>query len=178
VKGPADAIAKGIAMVSEDRKAEGLVLCRSVLENISLANLQKFAPSLFLDLKKEAAEGQRMRGLLQIKTANLATTVDTLSGGNQQKIVIAKWLLGDLKVLILDEPTRGIDVGSKSEIHKLMTQFAQQGLAIVMISSELPEVMGMSDRIVVMQEGRIKGELARKDATQERVMSLATGAAQ
>jgi inositol transport system ATP-binding protein len=178
VKGPADAIAKGIAMVSEDRKAEGLVLCRSVLENISLANLQKFAPSLFMDLKKEAAEGQRMRGLLQIKTANLATTVDTLSGGNQQKIVIAKWLLGDLKVLILDEPTRGIDVGSKSEIHKLMTQFAQQGLAIVMISSELPEVMGMSDRIVVMQEGRIKGELARKDATQERVMSLATGAAQ
>jgi inositol transport system ATP-binding protein len=177
VKGPADAIAKGIAMVSEDRKAEGLVLCRSVLENISLANLQKFAPSLFMDLKKEAAEGQRMRGLLQIKTANLATTVDTLSGGNQQKIVIAKWLLGDLKVLILDEPTRGIDVGSKSEIHKLMTQFAQQGLAIVMISSELPEVMGMSDRIVVMQEGRIKGELARKDATQERVMSLATGAA-
>jgi len=178
VKGPADAIAKGIAMVSEDRKAEGLVLCRSVLENISLANLQKFAPSLFMDLKKEAAEGQRMRGLLQIKTANLATTVDTLSGGNQQKIVIAKWLLGDLKVLILDEPTRGIDVGSKSEIHKLMTQFAQQGLAIVMISSELPEVMGMSDRIVVMQEGRVKGELAREDASSERIMSLATGAAQ
>jgi inositol transport system ATP-binding protein len=178
VKGPADAIAKGIAMVSEDRKAEGLVLCRSVLENISLANLQKFAPSLFMDLKKEAAEGQRMRGLLQIKTANLATTVDTLSGGNQQKIVIAKWLLGDLKVLILDEPTRGIDVGSKSEIHKLMTQFAQQGLAIVMISSELPEVMGMSGRIVVMQEGRVKGELAREDASSERIMSLATGAAQ
>jgi inositol transport system ATP-binding protein len=171
---PADAIAQGIAMVSEDRKAEGLVLCRSVQENISLANLQKFAPTLFLDLKAESAEGQRMRSLLHIKTANLDTVVGTLSGGNQQKIVIAKWLLGDLKVLILDEPTRGIDVGSKSEIHKLMTQFAKQGLAIIMISSELPEVLGMSDRVVVMQEGRFKGELPRSEATQESIMRLAT----
>jgi len=113
IQRPADAISQGIAMVSEDRKAEGLVLCRSVQENISLANLQKFAPALFLDLKAERSEGQRMRSLLQIKTANLDTVVGTLSGGNQQKIVIAKWLLGDLKVLILDEPTRGIDVGSK-----------------------------------------------------------------
>jgi inositol transport system ATP-binding protein len=171
---PADAIAQGIAMVSEDRKAEGLVLCRSVQENISLANLQKFAPTLFLDLKAESAEGQRMRSLLHIKTANLDTVVGTLSGGNQQKIVIAKWLLGELMVLILDEPTRGIDVGSKSEIHKLMTQFAKQGLAIIMISSELPEVLGMSDRVVVMQEGRFKGELPRSEATQESIMRLAT----
>ena len=99
-----------------------------------------------------------------------------MSGGNQQKIAIAKWLLRDLKVLILDEPTRGIDVGSKSEIHKLMTQFAKQGLAIIMISSELPEVLGMSDRIVVMQEGKMRGELARDKANQENIMALATGA--
>ena len=173
---PTDAIRHGIAMVSEDRKAEGLVLCRSVQENISLANLEKFAPRLFLDLKAETESGEYMRKLLQIKTANLNTIVGTLSGGNQQKIAIAKWLLRDLKVLILDEPTRGIDVGSKSEIHKLMTQFAKQGLAIIMISSELPEVLGMSDRIVVMQEGKMRGELSRADACQENIMALATGA--
>jgi len=174
VKSPADAIRQGIAMVSEDRKAEGLVLCRSVQENISLANLNQFAPSLFLDLKTEASAGQKMREMLQIKTASLSTTVGNLSGGNQQKIVIAKWLLGNIKVLILDEPTRGIDVGSKSEIHKLMTQFAKQGLAIIMISSELPEILGMSDRIVVMHEGRMTGELQRAEATQENIMALAT----
>ncbi len=173
---PTDAIRHGIAMVSEDRKAEGLVLCRSVQENISLANLEKFAPGLFLDLKAETASGEHMRKLLQIKTANLNTIVGTLSGGNQQKIAIAKWLLRDLTVLILDEPTRGIDVGSKSEIHKLMTQFAKQGLAIIMISSELPEVLGMSDRIVVMQEGKMRGELSRDKANQENTMALATGA--
>ncbi len=176
LKKPTDAIRHGIAMVSEDRKAEGLVLCRSVQENISLANLEKFAPGLFLDLKAEAESGQKMRNMLQIKTANLNTVVGTLSGGNQQKIAIAKWLLRDLTVLILDEPTRGIDVGSKSEIHRLMTQFAKQGLAIIMISSELPEILGMSDRVVVMQEGKMRGELDRTDATQENIMALATGA--
>jgi inositol transport system ATP-binding protein len=116
-----------------------------------------------------------MRKLLQIKTASLDTAAENLSGGNQQKIVIAKWLLGDLKLIILDEPTRGIDVGSKSEIHKLMTEFARQGLAILMISSELPEVLGMSDRVVVIAEGRVAGELARAEANQESVMRLATG---
>lgn len=176
LRNPKDAIRQGIAMVSEDRKAEGLVLCRSVRENISLANLQKFAPGLLLNLKAEEEAAQKMRELLQIKTANLDTPVGNLSGGNQQKIVIAKWLLGDLKVLILDEPTRGIDVGSKSEIHKLMMQFAKQGLAIIMISSELPEVLGMSDRVVVMHEGCITGELSRAEATQENIMALATQA--
>ena len=170
-----DAIKNGIAMVSEDRKAEGLVLCRSVKENISLANLKKFAPNLLLDSGKEQAEGMRMREMLRIKTPSLMTAAGNLSGGNQQKIVIAKWLLGDLKVLILDEPTRGIDVGSKSEIHKLMTQFAQQGLAIIMISSELPEILGMSDRVIVMHEGVVRGEIDRKDASQENIMALATG---
>ena len=169
------AIANGIAMVSEDRKAEGLVLCRSVQENISLANLHKFAPGLLIDAGKEDQEAERMRIMLKIKTATLGTAAENLSGGNQQKIVLAKWLLGELKVLILDEPTRGIDVGSKSEIHKLMTQFARQGLAIIMISSELPEVLGMSDRILVMHEGTMTGEVSRLEATQERIMTLATG---
>lgn len=172
---PSQAIAQGIAMVSEDRKAEGLVLCRSVQENISLANLQKFAPGLLIDTKREDAEAERMRLMLKIKTATLDTVAESLSGGNQQKIVLAKWLLGELKVLILDEPTRGIDVGSKSEIHRLMSQFARQGLAIIMISSELPEILGMSDRIMVMHEGHVTGEVPRHEASQERIMTLATG---
>ncbi|MCR4467876.1 sugar ABC transporter ATP-binding protein [Burkholderia sp. SCN-KJ] len=174
--GCASAIARGIAMVSEDRKAEGLVLCRSVLENISLANLRQFRSGALIDKASELRAATRMKELLKIKTADLNTPAGQLSGGNQQKIVIAKWLLGDLKVLILDEPTRGIDVGSKSEIHKLMTQLAREGLAIIMISSELPEILGMSDRIVVMRAGRIAGELAREHASQESIMTLATGA--
>lgn len=175
VEKPTDVIKKGIAMLSEDRKEVGLVLGRSVRENISLANLKKFAPGLFINSKQEAETVDRMIKMLQIKVPSMDTAVNTLSGGNQQKVVLAKWLLGEIKILILDEPTRGIDVGSKSEIHKLMTEFAKQGLAIIMISSELPEIMGMSDRILVMQEGKIKGELSREEATQERVMTLATG---
>lgn len=174
--GCASAISRGIAMVSEDRKAEGLVLCRSVLENTSLANLKKFTSGPLLNTSAELSEAARMKDLLKIKTADLNTPAGQLSGGNQQKIVIAKWLLGDLKVLILDEPTRGVDVGSKSEIHKLMTQLARKGLAIIMISSELPEILGMSDRIVVMRAGRIVGEVAREHASQESIMTLATGA--
>ncbi|MEX2693079.1 sugar ABC transporter ATP-binding protein [Rhizobium mongolense] len=172
---PSDAIKQGIAMVSEDRKAEGLVLCRSVAENISLANLRKFASGLFISERQEESAAQRMIKMLRIKTPDSAMTVENLSGGNQQKIVLAKWLLGDLKLLILDEPTRGIDVGSKSEIHRLMTDFARQGLAILMISSELPEVLGMSDRVVVMSQGRVTGELTRSEASQESIMRLATG---
>lgn len=175
VKSPAHAISEGIAMVSEDRKAEGLILCRSVGENISLANLKKFASGLFIDERREETAAQRMIKMLQIKTPDTAMIVENLSGGNQQKIVLAKWLLGDLKLLILDEPTRGIDVGSKSEIHRLMTEFARQGLAIIMISSELPEILGMSDRVVVMSEGRVAGQLTRSEADQESIMRLATG---
>ncbi|TCU13684.1 monosaccharide ABC transporter ATP-binding protein (CUT2 family) [Rhizobium sullae] len=175
LKSPADAIKNGIAMVSEDRKAEGLVLCRSVGENISLANLKKFTAGLFVSERQEESAAQRMIKMLQIKTPDTAMIVENLSGGNQQKIVLAKWLLGDLKLLILDEPTRGIDVGSKSEIHRLMTEFAREGLAIIMISSELPEILGMSDRVVVMAEGKIAGELTRSEANQESIMRLATG---
>lgn len=128
-----------------------------------------------INMKRERTAALKMKEMLKIKTADLQTTTGTLSGGNQQKIVIAKWLLGDLKVLILDEPTRGIDVGSKSEIHRLMSQFAQQGLAIIMISSELPEILGMSDRVIVMHEGDVTGQLSRSEASQERIMKLATG---
>ncbi|WP_321818491.1 MULTISPECIES: sugar ABC transporter ATP-binding protein [unclassified Paraburkholderia] len=175
LKSSASAIKRGIAMVSEDRKGEGLVLCRSVQENIALANLGKFVKRGLIDATRERAAAREMREMLKIKTADLTTTTGTLSGGNQQKIVIAKWLLGDLNVLILDEPTRGIDVGSKSEIHRLMSKFAQEGLAIIMISSELPEILGMSDRVIVMHEGAVTGELDRSEATQERIMKLATG---
>lgn len=175
LKGSATAIKNGIAMVSEDRKSEGLVLCRSVQENIALANLGKLVQRGFIDAKRERAAAMEMKETLRIKTANLNTLAGNLSGGNQQKIVIAKWLLGDLKVLILDEPTRGIDVGSKSEIHRLMSTLAQQGLAVIMISSELPEILGMSDRVLVMREGRVMGELDRTEASQEAIMKLATG---
>lgn len=175
VEKPVDVIEKGIAMLSEDRKAVGLILGRSVLENISLPNLKMFAPGLFIDSKKEAESANKMIDMLRIKVTSKDTIVNTLSGGNQQKVVLAKWLLGKIKVLILDEPTRGIDVGSKSEIHRLMSELAKQGLAVIMISSELPEIMGMSDRIIVMQEGKLRGELTREEASQERIMTLATG---
>ncbi|PIO96121.1 sugar ABC transporter ATP-binding protein, partial [Pleomorphomonas carboxyditropha] len=173
-KSPREAIAAGVAMVSEDRRAEGIVLSRSVLENISLANLRKFAPRLLINGQEEQRAAADMSKLLKIKTPTLAAEAGNLSGGNQQKIVLAKWLLGDLEVLILDEPTRGIDVGSKSEIHRLMGEFAAKGLAIIMISSELPEILGMSDRVVVMHEGVVTGEIDRADASQENLMRLAT----
>lgn len=171
---PVDAISHGIAMVSEDRKAEGLVLCRSVGENISLASLE-LLPGVLIDRKVEAERATRMIKLLQIKTHSADARAENLSGGNQQKIAIAKWLLRDVDLIILDEPTRGIDVGSKSEIHKLMVQLAGKGLAIIMISSELPEILGMSDRVIVMKQGRIAGELMRAEASQEALMHMATG---
>ena len=127
-----------------------------------------------LDDKMISEDVEKMRNLLQIKIAHENVEAGTLSGGNQQKVVLAKWLVGDVKVMILDEPTRGIDVGAKSEIHKLMTEFAREGMGIIMISSELPEILGMSDRIVVMQEGVIQGVLDRQEATQENIMKLAT----
>lgn len=169
----AEAIKNGIAMVNEDRRTYGLVLGRSIHHNVSLANLKQYTKGLIHD-RAISEDVERMRELLQIKITNENTEAATLSGGNQQKVVLAKWLIGDVKVMILDEPTRGIDVGAKSEIHRLMTEFARQGMAIIMISSELPEILGMSDRIVVMQEGIIQGVLDRTEATQESIMKLAT----
>ena len=173
VKNTRDAINQGLAMVNEDRRTYGLVLGRSIHHNASLVNLKKYTKGL-IDDKAITDDVQKMRELMQIKIANEDVEAATLSGGNQQKVVLAKWLVGDVKVMILDEPTRGIDVGAKSEIHKLMTNFAREGMGIIMISSELPEILGMSDRVVVMQEGIIQGILDRSEATQESVMKLAT----
>ena len=174
IRNTGDAIKAGIAMVNEDRKGYGLVLERDIHENISLVNLDKFIRGGFVDDKAIEKEAAKYVDMLQIKIANTSVKASTLSGGNQQKVVLAKWLMGNVKVMILDEPTRGIDVGAKSEIHRLMCSFARQGMAVIMISSELPEVLGMSDRVVVMQEGRINGILDRADATQESIMTLAT----
>ena len=174
-RSPDEAVKNGVIMLSEDRKLEGLVLCRSIRENVSLANLQKFAPKLLINMKREEQEVLRMVDLLSVKLASIKMRADSLSGGNQQKLVIAKWLLGDIKVLILDEPTRGIDVGAKAEIHKIMCDLAKKGLGIIMISSELPEILGMSDRIIVMHEGVLRGEIDRKEADQESIMKLAVG---
>lgn len=173
IKNTRDAINKGIAMVNEDRRTYGLVLGRSIHHNVSLVNMKKYTKGL-IDDRAISKDVEEMRELLQIKIANEDVEAATLSGGNQQKVVLAKWLVGDVKVMILDEPTRGIDVGAKSEIHKLMTRFAREGMGIIMISSELPEVLGMSDRVVVMQEGVIQGILDRSEATQESIMKLAT----
>jgi ribose transport system ATP-binding protein len=175
VKSPQDAIRQGIGLVTEDRKAQGLVLGMVVRENITLANLQSLAVMNFVQGGKEREVAKKYVGDLRVKTPSIEQTVQNLSGGNQQKVVLAKWLFTDSKVLIFDEPTRGIDVGAKTEIYQLMNALAKTGAAIIMISSELPEVLGMSDRILVMHEGRITGELSREEATQEKIMHLATG---
>ena len=173
-KNAQDAIDAGVLMASEDRKMEGVVLCRPIRENITLSSLKKVCDRAgFLDLKAEKEAIKDMIQKLSIKLASPESPVASLSGGNQQKIVLAKWLLRSPKVLILDEPTRGIDVGAKYEIYKLMCELARQGVAIVMISSEMPEIFGMSDRVAVMSQGKLTGELTREEATQEMVMEYA-----
>jgi inositol transport system ATP-binding protein len=174
IKNTADAIKNGIAMISEDRKMYGLALGRNIHENISLVNLKKYVKRFLINDKTITRDAMEMKDLLKIKISSFKVAANTLSGGNQQKVVLAKWLTGPVKIMILDEPTRGIDVGTKAEIHRLMSNFARQGMAIIMISSELPEILGMSDRIVVMQEGRINGILSREEASQESIMRLAT----
>lgn len=170
-----DAIQNGIAMVSEDRKAYGLVLCRSINENISLAHMKKFRKGLFLNQKQEKTECEAIANRLNLKRRDMDQPAKDLSGGNQQKVVIAKWMLHQPDVLILDEPTRGIDVGAKAEIYSMMCDLASKGIAIIMISSELPEILGMSDRIIIMHEGRLTGELKRNEATQETILYYALG---
>jgi ribose transport system ATP-binding protein len=175
VRSPQDAIKLGIGLVTEDRKAQGLVLGMVVRENMTLANLGAISRLSFIRAGREREVSRKLVGDLQVKTPTIEQTVQNLSGGNQQKVVLAKWLFTDSKILIFDEPTRGIDVGAKTEIYQLMNALAKSGAAIIMISSELPEVLGMSDRIIVMHEGRIAGELGRAEATQEKIMHLATG---
>ena len=175
IRSPKDAIQKKIAFLTEDRKGQGLVLSLDVRTNLILANMKGFSNGPFLNRSKIEASGRENVEALKIKTPSLDEVTAQLSGGNQQKVVIGKWLMTGGKVLIFDEPTRGIDVGAKAEIYRIMCELAGQGMAIVMISSELPEVLGMSDRVVVMCGGRVAGEMSRAQATQEKIMHLATG---
>ncbi len=170
-----EAMLNGISLVPEDRKRHGLVLIQSILRNISLANLDQFASFFRIDDIAELKESLSFAKSLSIKAPNLHAPADSLSGGNQQKVVISKWLMSKPKVLIMDDPTRGIDVGAKYEIYKLMNDLAENRIAIIMISSELEEVLGMSDRIMVMCEDKSVGMLEITDATQEKIMTLATG---
>jgi ribose transport system ATP-binding protein len=175
---PSDSIANGIAFITEDRKAQGLVLGMTVRENITLAHLDQFvARDLLLDRKREEAATQSSIDELRIRTPSTEQIVRNLSGGTQQKVVLAKWLLGIARVFLFDEPTRGIDVGAKTEIYGLMINLAKNGAAILMISSELPEVLGMSHRVLVVRGGRIVGEFSGAQATPAAVIALATGAA-
>jgi len=170
---PANAIAEGIGFAPEDRKREGLVLVRSVLENTTMAIIRRLTRFRIVQRRKEREIGTEYVERLNVRTPSLDQMVGKLSGGNQQKVVLARWLAAKPRILILDEPTRGIDVGAKSEIYRLIDALANEGLAIMLISSELPEVLGMSDRIYVMQGGRITGELPGPGTTEQQVLELA-----
>lgn len=175
IKSARDAIEHGISLVPEDRKGQGLILMQSILKNVSLPNLNQFSGFFRLDKDAELQVSMEQAKSLAIKAPNLQVSCSTLSGGNQQKVVIAKWLMSKPKILIMDDPTRGVDVGAKYEIYKLMNELAERGVSIIMISSELEEVLGMSDRVMVMHEGRSNGTLDTAVATQEKIMALATG---
>lgn len=175
IHSPVTAVEHGIGWVPEDRKQHGLILSMSVAQNISMAILQRLSNALgVLKVKEENALAAQHVEALSIATPGVGQTVRNLSGGNQQKVVLAKWLSTKPKVLIMDEPTRGIDVGAKAEVHALMSQLAKQGIGILMISSEMPEIIGMSDRVIVLCQGRIMGEFTRQEATQEQIMAAAT----
>ena len=171
---PEEAIRSGLSYVSEDRKGNGLILIQDVKQNISLANLKELTKSLVVDSNAEIMVANKYKTDLNIKTPTIEQKVSNLSGGNQQKVCLGKWLFVKPNILILDEPTRGIDVGAKYEIYTIMRDLVQQGMSIIMISSELPEILGMSDRIYIVASGRIAGELQAQEATQEKIMQLAT----
>ncbi len=175
-KNPKQAIKNGLAYVSEDRKGNGLVLIQDVKYNTTISNLDELIRFVSIDGNKEIGTAEGYKKEMNIKAPNVATKISTLSGGNQQKVQISKWLFSHPKVLILDEPTRGIDVGAKYEIYSIMNSLVKQGMSIIMISSELPEVLGMSDRLYVMSEGQITGELPIEEATEEKVMAMAINA--
>jgi ribose transport system ATP-binding protein len=175
IKSPQDAVRQSIGYLSEDRKRYGLVLGMDVKENVAMASMKKFLRwGFWMNFKKAAAKAQEMVSALSIKTPSLEQKVKFLSGGNQQKVIIGKWLTADTSILIFDEPTRGIDVGAKSEIYKLLNELTRQGKSIIMISSELPEILRMSHRVVVMCEGRVTGTLTADEIDQESIMQLAT----
>jgi len=175
IKSPADAVQHGIGWIPEDRKQHGLLLKMTVAQNTTMAILKRISNrAAMMNTKQERAITKRYVDMLSIATPGIHQIVNHLSGGNQQKVVLAKWLSTDPKILIMDEPTRGIDVGAKAEVHALMSQLAQHGLAILMISSEMPEIMGMSDRVIVLCQGRVTGEFLRETMTQEEIMTAAT----
>jgi ribose transport system ATP-binding protein len=175
IHSPQDAIGQRVALVTEDRKAEGLFLQQSVKSNITISGLKAFCRAGIIRPRLENLQVNKLVGRLSIKTPSLETPVSSMSGGNQQKTILARWLNIGVRVLILDEPTRGIDVGSKHQIYQIMAELTEQGVGLIMISSELPEVLGMSDRILVMRDGRLEKELARQEASEERIMMYATG---
>jgi len=175
VSAPREAIRAGIGFVTEDRKRYGLILDQTIIDNMTLANLKIISGTFLTDRTREAMAVKRPIETLHVKAPSPLTVTGTLSGGNQQKVVLGKWLLTNPKILFLDEPTRGIDVGAKQEIYTEINKLAKEGLAIVLVSSELPEVLGLSDRVIVLHEGRMTGEFTRSQATPEKVMSAATG---
>jgi D-xylose transport system ATP-binding protein len=175
ITSPADAIKQGIGFVTEDRKRFGLVLDQTILNNMTLAGLRRISGRFVTSIDAESAASERTMKDLRVKANSVFTIAGTLSGGNQQKVVLAKWLLTNPRVLFLDEPTRGIDVGAKQEIYAQINKLAKTGLAIVLVSSELPEVLGLSDRVLVLHEGRLTGEFTRSTATPEKIMACATG---
>ena len=175
INAPHDAIKHRIALLTEDRKLSGLFLPLTVKENMEIVSIDKYIKGGFINHSQILADCEDQVNKLAIKTPSLYQVTNNLSGGNQQKVLISKWLLNAPDILILDEPTRGIDVGAKAEIHKLMTKLVQAGKAVIMISSEMPEVLGMSDRVLVMHEGDLVGELKREEADQEKILMLASG---
>ncbi len=175
LKSPKKAIAAGLAYVTEDRKGNGLVLTNSIKTNTTLANLKAISTATFIDKDKEYQVADEYKQKLRTKTPSVEQLVGNLSGGNQQKVLLAKWMFADPDVLILDEPTRGIDVGAKYEIYCIINDLAKAGKSVIMISSELPEVIGMSDRIYIMNQAKIVGEMKASDATQENIMSCIVG---
>ena len=174
-RSPRDAIARGLALLPEDRKRQGLVLIAAIRENVSLSSLGALAERGVVHRARERAAVDEWVSALRVRTPSIERAVRQLSGGNQQKVVLARWMLANARILLFDEPTRGIDVGAKAEIHHLIRDLADRGAAVLMISSDLPEALGMADRLVVMRGGRIAGELTRADATQERVAALILG---
>jgi inositol transport system ATP-binding protein len=175
IREPADAIHHGLGLLTEDRKLTGIMGVLSVADNMTVASLDRYSPRGWLQKRRLNAAAQRQREALAIKTPTLAQLIKLLSGGNQQKVLVSRWLLTTPDILMIDEPTRGIDVGAKAEIHRLMSALAKEGKAILMVSSELPEILGMSDRVLVMHEGKLTGEFSRAEVTQEKIMTAATG---
>ena len=175
IRNPHDAIALGIGLLTEDRKASGCFLPLDITDNMIMSNLELQKKGMFLDFNRIKAHTESMRAKLAVKTPSMEQHIELLSGGNQQKVLMGRWMINAPLILIVDEPTRGIDVNAKAEIHRLLGEMNKNGTAVILVSSEMPEVLGMSDRIVIMHEGRKAGEIGREDATQELLMQIAFG---